>query len=154
MTLPKLRDHVRKLSGGHGSKTHPPRLTLERAAAEPREVSFTVTGAPRTKKNSRRHVKVRGNLVPLPSKAFADWQRKCAITPEIVLPDVPYNVRAIFYRDAERGDACGYYQGLSDLLQHHDVISNDKYLVSWDGSRLAVDRVNPRVEVTLTPIGD
>jgi hypothetical protein len=156
MALPKMADHVAATKRGPGRpRRTTPTVAEARRAAELREVTLTVTGAPRTKKNSRRHVKGRnGNIIPLPSKAFSEWQRRCAITPELVLPDARYNVRAIFYRDAERGDACGYYQGLSDLLQHYDVISNDKWLVSWDGSRLAIDRDNPRVEVTLTPIGD
>ena len=64
--------------------------------------------------------------------------------------DSPHNCRALFYRDAARGDAVGYYQGLADLLEKRGVISNDKWLVSWDGSRLEIDKENPRVEVTLT----
>lgn len=32
------------------------------------------------------------------------------------------------------------------------VITDDKWICSWDGSRLLVDRVTPRVEVILTPM--
>ena len=65
--------------------------------------------------------------------------------------DTPHNIAAVFYRDANRGDAVGYYQGLADLLEKFGIVSNDKWLVSWDGSRLRKDKLNPRVEVELTP---
>ena len=56
---------------------------------------------------------------------------------------------AIFYRDADRGDLVGYMQGLADLLEKRGILKNDRQIVSWDGSRLALDRDNPRVEVLL-----
>ena len=65
---------------------------------------------------------------------------------------VPLNCRALFYRDANRGDAVGYYQGLADVLEEIGLLADDEHIVSWDGSRLLLDRVNPRVEVTLTPL--
>jgi hypothetical protein len=64
----------------------------------------------------------------------------------------PYNCAAIFYRDANRGDAVGYYQGLADVLEKAQVITNDKFITQWDGSRLLVDRENPRVELVLTEV--
>jgi hypothetical protein len=63
----------------------------------------------------------------------------------------PVNCRAVFHRDADRGDLIGYCQGLADLLQERGVLADDKWIWGWDGSRLAVmgaDR--PRVEVELT----
>jgi hypothetical protein len=68
--------------------------------------------------------------------------------------DYPVNCRALFYRDANRGDAVGLYQGLADVLEHGGVVTNDKYLVSWDGSRLLKDSARPRVEVELIAIGE
>ena len=67
------------------------------------------------------------------------------------LIDQPYNCAALFYRDRDSGDAVGYQQGLADALEKWNILSNDKYLVSWDGTRLLLDRAKPRVEVTLTP---
>lgn len=133
-------------------------------------VSLRIDGAPRTKKNHGdvvvRTVKGKRRKFHIPSEAWTKW----AITSHIVgnhgegcdeyewppmkgeLPDQPYNVTALFYRDANRGDAVGYYQGLADLLQKRKVISDDKWLVSWDGSRLLVDAKRPRVELRLTPL--
>jgi hypothetical protein len=58
----------------------------------------------------------------------------------------------LFYRDAERGDAVGYYQGLADLLEKRGVVANDRLIMSWDGSRLLKDSANPRVELTLEEV--
>ena len=120
---------------------------------------FTVIGTPRTKKNSS--VLVRpggGKLRPIPSKAWREWCRTCIITyykytaPVNFVIDFPVNCKAVFYRDANRGDAVGFYQGLADLLEKRGIIANDRLLVSWDGSRLDKDAKNPRVEVELTEV--
>ena len=71
----------------------------------------------------------------------------------MTVPRYLANCMATFYRDAERGDATGYYQGLADVLQEIGVVTDDKHLTQWDGSRLLVDKANPRVVVTLTPVG-
>lgn len=63
---------------------------------------------------------------------------------------VPCNVAATFYRDANRGDALGYYQALADILERARVVENDRLIESWDGSRLELDRQNPRVELVIT----
>lgn len=63
---------------------------------------------------------------------------------------VEVNCAALFYRDARRGDAAGYYQGLADVLQELEIVPNDGQIVQWDGSRLYVDRADPRVELTIT----
>jgi Holliday junction resolvase RusA-like endonuclease len=56
---------------------------------------------------------------------------------------------AVFYRDADRGDAVGYYQGLADLLEKRGVLANDKQIADWNGSELRKDAQRPRVELTL-----
>jgi Holliday junction resolvase RusA-like endonuclease len=127
---------------------------------------LTIDGAPRTKKTHNRIVVVKSKgratrRIVLPSEAWESWAehsnlliaqqiRRAPIT--CPLPDRPYNCAAIFYRDAARGDAVGYYQGLADLLEKAKVVTNDKHIVQWDGSRLLIDRDNPRVELTLTEV--
>lgn len=122
-------------------------------------LSLVIPGPPRTKKNSGRIVPHRGAHIILPSKAWETW---CAFSQPwltsqmkragIALVDFPVNCRALFYRDALRGDACGFYQGLADALENAGVVANDRWIVSWDGSRLLKDASNPRVEVMLTRI--
>jgi Holliday junction resolvase RusA-like endonuclease len=132
-----------------------------------RVIALTVPGAPRTKKTHNRIilVKSRGRKprrVVMPSEQWEAWAkvatlgiagqlRKLAVG-ICPLPDRAYNCAAIFYRDANRGDAVGFFQGLADVLERAGVVSNDKWIVSWDGSRLFVDRKNPRVELTLSEV--
>lgn len=126
----------------------------------PHGLTLVIPGAPRTKKNHGRIVRCGGKPRMLPSKVWEDWcKAACAYLdglcgsplrrPQLA---VPLNCRAVFYRDAERGDAVGYYQGLADLLQHAGIVKDDVWIRSWDGSRLLKDAARPRVELTLEPL--
>lgn len=123
-------------------------------------LALVLRGAPRTKKNHGKivHRRVKGvqRKFHVPSDAYQVWCAAVVLQLAQVkpLPDRAYNCRAIFYRDAHRGDAVGYYQGLADALEAAGVVSDDKLLVAWDGSRLRVDPTNPRVEVAITPLDD
>jgi len=124
-------------------------------------VTLTVPGVPRTKKNSGRIVRAGKKHIILPSAAWCEWAEEAVhvLTVQMrafrreafpILHDC--NATALFYRDANRGDACGFYQGLADLLEKAGVVADDRLLVSWDGSRLLKDSAHPRVAVTLTPV--
>lgn len=121
------------------------------------ELRLTIAGIPRTKKNSQRVVPRGGRHIPLPSKAWADWAADAVPKIEAWAQRVklaplayPLNCAAVFYRDALRGDAVGFYQGLADLLEKAGIVEDDKWIVSWDGSRLRKDASRPRVELVLT----
>jgi Holliday junction resolvase RusA-like endonuclease len=119
-------------------------------------IAFIVSEAPRTKKNHGYVVKAGGRRRHMPSKAWQSWVRssviewngRTLINADFRI-DYPVNCKAIFYRDANRGDLVGYMQGLADLLEKKGVVVNDKYITSWDGSRLDKDKENPRTEVEL-----
>lgn len=118
---------------------------------------LTILGAPRTKKTSNRILRFGGRTKVVPSAQFLAWQR--AAVPQLVargpgapLPDRPYNLAAVVYRDARRGDLLGYLNGIADVLELAGVVRNDVVFEAFDGSRLALDRARPRVEVTITPL--
>jgi len=136
-------------------------------------ISFTIPGAPRTKKTSNRLVVAGGCYKVLPSKAYCRWLdvalqwgaliRTQARQQGHALPLAgPVSIRAIFYRDANRGDLTGYEQALADALQAPayrglrqsrlgmGIIQDDRQIAHWDGSRLAVDREDPRIEVEVS----
>lgn len=138
-------------------------------------ITFVLPVVPRTKKNSRRHTKKRSKssgkmiTVPLPSEQYekmeagvVEWARSYFLPPAIgprkpvlfgeLLLAQPLNCAAIFYREKNIGDANGYYQGLADALEAAGIVANDKWIVQWDGSRLAKDAKRPRIEVTLTAL--
>jgi hypothetical protein len=119
-------------------------------------LTLTLHGAPRTKKTSNQLQRFGGRLKVVPSEAWMEWRDRVKasvdVEPWMRLKDQPYNCTALFYRDASRGDAIGFYTGLADVLEELGVVSNDRWIVSWDGSRLLVDKEHPRVQLTLTPI--
>jgi hypothetical protein len=101
-------------------------------------------------------VKAGSRRIVLPSAAWRRWAREAPLTWQQAFYAPPIrdavNCRALFYRDANRGDAVGFYQGLADLLEQRAVIANDRLIVSWDGSRLLKDAAEPRVEVVLEAV--
>lgn len=73
-------------------------------------------------------------------------------TTEWVPLGAPLNCRALVYLgNRQHGDTLGYLQGLADLLEARRVVENDRFLVTWDGSRCVHDGSVPRVDVTLEP---
>lgn len=125
--------------------------------------AFVIIGAPRTKKTHNRIFRRKGvkHPVVMPSEAHETWSAVALPQVRLLRGDIArqlgmllpleraVNVAAAFYRDAERGDAVGYYQALADLLELSGVVSNDSLIRSWDGSRLLKDAARPRIEVRL-----
>jgi Holliday junction resolvase RusA-like endonuclease len=117
---------------------------------------LTVHGAPRTKKNHGSVIQRGNRRFHIPSAAWTNWATDAPLTYRYAThaPPIGVNVncRALFYRDALRGDAVGFYQGLADLLEKRGIVTDDKVIVSWDGSRLLKDADRPRVEVQLEEV--
>jgi Holliday junction resolvase RusA-like endonuclease len=75
--------------------------------------------------------------------------------------DCDVTVRALIYRDSKRGDLVGYQQAIGDALQGGGsrskakrtpcVLMDDSQIKSFDGTRLLIDRENPRVEIEIQP---
>lgn len=130
------------------------------------EIAFTITGAPRTKKNSTKRIwrrdKNTGRNRPyhVQSDAHQLWaegakykiQLACAKAGWIPR-SCPVHVRATFYRERAVGDLINFEQALADVLQGGArVVTDDKWIVSWDGSRLAKDAARPRIEVVVREV--
>jgi hypothetical protein len=126
-------------------------------------VRITIAATPRTKKTSNRVFFIgercpacrRGKL-PLikPSAAFEEFQ--AIVVPSLrkawadrAAIDAPCRVSAVIYREALRGDLVGYLQALADLLQEAGVVTDDKWITSWDGSRMSKSAEHPRIELTI-----
>lgn len=130
-------------------------------------VRLVVPGKPATKKNSMQLVYSRkhgGRLVPVPSDAYMDFQQRTRAawlvrkpSERRTLPERLYNVQALVFlpvafEHRHYGDASGYYDAIGDALEAAEVIPNDKLIESWNGSGRFTDRVNPRVELIITPL--
>jgi hypothetical protein len=143
-------------------------------------ITWTLTGAPRTKKTSNRIVQVKGKdgargfTKILPSEAHQEWfkaamQQAPGIRLQLSSAGIGLplegwlQVRATFFRDRESGDLLGYLQAIADWMQEPKcnvqgrtvrngagIIHDDVQIRSWDGSRLAKDASCPRIEVEIS----
>lgn len=122
------------------------------------ELHIAFAGPPRTKKNVAWETCSLALLRPLlaelhagrATQAASQAARVRASEPLRAPLQQPINCCALFYRTALVGDAVGYYQALADLLEKAGVVVNDKWITSWDGSKLLKDAARPRVELVLT----
>ena len=121
---------------------------------------FNLPGPPRTKKNHNRLVRAGGRYRVLPSKPYEEWRRSLEgyalhlmmslRRHGVRLPITrPVRVAATFYRDRNIGDLVGYQQALADWMEGVGLLENDRQIVSWDGTRMDVDRERPRIEVEI-----
>lgn len=122
-------------------------------------MKLVIMGPPRTKKTSNRVVtrKRDGRKFVLPSAANVNWtfSAVCQLRTQSVVPpqlDIPLNLCALIYREKNIGDTIGFLQAICDALETAGIVKNDKWIVSFDGSRPLKDKDNPRVEIELTPL--
>jgi hypothetical protein len=73
------------------------------------------------------------------------------------LPDRPYNCAALFHTDNDRSDTVGLMQALADALEPDTrsgfvgVLTDDRLIRTWDGTRQAHAPLRPGITLTLTP---
>lgn len=116
----------------------------------------TLKGAPRTKKNHQQILKNRsGRPFVAPSKDFLLYQEKCLWqikTPQRAISEA-VNVKAVYYMPNRcRVDLVNLLEATCDILVKAGVLGDDcsTIVVAHDGSRVLLDRKNPRVEITIT----
>jgi Holliday junction resolvase RusA-like endonuclease len=129
---------------------------------------FTIPVKPRTKKNHMQLVTLKtGRQMMLPSKAYKEFEKQVLnyvaenpliikSTEEFKLPiEEKINLKGLFYKEKDyKSDLAGYLQALQDALVKAGVIKDDnhKIIETTDGSRVFLDRDNPRIEVEITKI--
>lgn len=65
----------------------------------------------------------------------------------------PVNVKCTYYMpDKRRVDLTNLLEATDDVLVHYGVLEDDnsRIIVSHDGSRVYIDRANPRTEIEIT----
>jgi Holliday junction resolvase RusA-like endonuclease len=121
-------------------------------------VCITLPLKPYGKKNSQ---EIRRNKAGIPfigqSEKYERYERDCGwfIRCKGLGIGCPVNIRAVFYvPDRRVRDISNYINALADILVHYAVIEDDRWTVvaGWDGTRMCIDRQNPRTEVTITPM--
>jgi Holliday junction resolvase RusA-like endonuclease len=134
-----------------------------RGEAEEEAVRFVVVGRPATKSNHQSIMRgKKGRPFVMQSAQYRAWE-------ELAVAQLrgqargrtfsdwitrPMNLRAIVYRDRNIGDLGNYLKAICDVLERAGIVENDRLIMGFDGSRLLIDRENPRVEVELSPLAD
>lgn len=124
-------------------------------------LSFTIPVKPRTKKNHNQLVTLKtGRQMMLPSKQYQQFEKEVksfilANFGNIEPIEDPINLKCIFYKEQDRrADLCGYLQAIQDALVKSGLLKDDnaKIVKSVDGSRVDLDRENPRIEVCIRKV--
>lgn len=122
-------------------------------------IQFTIPGTPVTKKNSVRIARrADGSPFVLPGKKFLEYQSRSGlyIPHKWELLKGPDNMRCVYYMPTlRRVDLVNLLEATCDILVHYGVVDDDNSAVisGHDGSRVFLDRKNPRVEITLEDVG-
>jgi len=123
---------------------------------------IVVPGQPFTKKNSQRIIVNRrtGKPLILPSKRYREYADAACLHLKAQYRgpalEGPVTVCAVYYLASRSRwpDLVGLLQATGDILEEAGVITNDRNIVSWDGSRIAGVSPNPRAEIEIREVSD
>lgn len=122
-------------------------------------LEFTIPVAPRTKKNHGQIVTLKtGRTMMLPSKQYREFEKEVVKFVDnnfgnIEPIDKPINLCCKFYKDKDyKADLMGYLQAIQDALVKAKLLLDDNHKIveTTDGSKIFLDRRNPRVEVSIS----
>lgn len=123
-------------------------------------INFTISGDPRTKKNSSMIIKTKtGRAFIVPSKQYKEYEvsfQKQALEQGVydLMIDQSVNISCTYYMHTRRKvDLTNLLSATMDCMVASKIIADDncKIAASNDGSRVKHDKENPRVEVEITP---
>jgi Holliday junction resolvase RusA-like endonuclease len=123
-------------------------------------IKLILTGRPITKKNHQEiYINTRtGKRFPRQSAAYRQYEESCLWQLKRYRGEMitgPVWVKALYYMDSRRSwpDMLGLMEATADILEKGRIIANDKFIESWDGTRImGVDKGNPRVEIEVRGI--
>lgn len=116
---------------------------------------------PKTKKNNQKIIKNRNtnSFMIVQSDAYKQYEKEAGWF--LKIPDKPIdqpvNVQVAFFRDSERRcDLTNLLEAIDDILVKYGILADDNFKViySHDGSRVFIDRENPRTEIVITDISE
>lgn len=116
-------------------------------------IKITIPLNPMTKKNGM--MKTRHGLIQ--GKAYLKYERDCKYFIRRLDPPIDYavNVKALYYRKTKhKVDLTNLHEALHDILIKYGVLEDDNYLivVATDGSRVLIDKKNPRTEIEIEEV--
>lgn len=114
---------------------------------------------PRTKKNTQQIVinKKTGRPFIMQNSKYKEYEQNCGYflkkLPEPI--SEPVNVKCVFYRETRiRCDLTNLLEAIDDVLVTYGVLADDNFtvIVGHDGSRVYIDKKNPRTEITIETV--
>ena len=112
-------------------------------------MTLYIPGQIRSKKNSKRLVRVHGRTIPISSRAYMEWETGvrtfCA---GLVPTSAPVSVQAVVHYKGQRPDLSGAMESIGDALEGV-LWENDKQIESWDGSRLVYNKTWQGIIITI-----
>lgn len=122
-------------------------------------MKITIPVVPRSKKNSQQIIINPRTKRPMiiQSKLYANFERECGKFLRKYKSNIDYsiNLKIEFYvPDKRRRDIANYIEAIQDILVKYEVIKDDNHdiITSLDGTRMYIDKENPRVEIEITKI--
>lgn len=118
-------------------------------------VKFTLSGTPRTKKNSARIVMAGNHPRVIPSAAYAEYATMCGMQLiRVEARDIrrPVNLKCVYYMPTRRlVDLVNLLEATCDILVAAGILQDDnaQIVAGHDGSRVKYDKDNPRVEIEI-----
>lgn len=128
---------------------------LERKSKMIEKIECVIELPPRTKKNSQRILKAGNRMFIAPSAQYKQYEKDCAWWLNRFRDtniDFPVNVKCLFYMPTKRKcDLTNLLEAIDDILVHYNVLADDNFSIiqSHDGSRVFVDKQNPRTEILI-----
>lgn len=122
-------------------------------------LKYVIAGKPVTKKNSQRILRTKaGRPFVAPSANYVAYEKTALMqiaAPEKAI-DYAVNVKVLYFvPDNRRYDLVNLLEATCDILVKANVVTDDnsKIVASHDGSRVLLDRENPRAEIYIEEVG-
>ena len=117
--------------------------------------AFTIYGQVPSKSNSYKIITISGHSSLAKTKALKDYERKfylqCPLRGEEIAE--PFAIDMDVYYNSNRPDLDNAFKIVLDCLQLCKAIKNDRYCYEIHARKL-VDKVNPRIELSITKLID
>ena len=112
---------------------------------------------PRSKKNSQQIISNSRTRRPMiiQSKLYANFELECGLYLKRYKSNIDYrvNLKIEFYVPGKRKrDIANYVEAIQDILVKYEILKDDNHniVTSLDGTRMYIDKLNPRVEIEIT----
>ena len=122
-------------------------------------MKITINLPPKTKKNSQRILQGRnGQRFIAPSAAYMKYEKDACWLIRNAVPafiDYPVNVKCLYFMPtARKVDLTNLLEATDDILVKAGILEDDNctIIAGHDGSRVFIDRENPRTEIEIERI--